>query len=70
MSKPIRLDVDRIDVSTFDVVAPRASAAMASDTTDEWCMAMTLLAEDCFGPTAGCTPGSEECVTEQLRQAA
>ena len=32
-----------------------AMAAMAADTNDEYCYCMSLLTEDCFGPSAGCS---------------
>jgi hypothetical protein len=69
----IRLDIADLTVFTFDTTAfARNAAPLASDsdsdlgsgydTTDHICMAMTWLAEDCFGATAGCTPGSETCI--------
>jgi hypothetical protein len=50
----LALDPDALAVATFDP-APAAAMALSGDTNDEICLALTLLTEDCFGPTAGCT---------------
>jgi hypothetical protein len=31
------------------------AAGMSPETIDEWCYCNSLLAEDCFGPSAGCS---------------
>lgn len=54
----LTLDPDNLAVATFDP-APAAAMALSGDTNDEICLALTLLTEDCFGPTAGCTIETE-----------
>ena len=49
------LDLASLTVASFEPVTTPAAAAAASDTSDEVCYCFSLLAEDCFGPTAGCS---------------
>ncbi len=53
----LALDPDTLAVATFDPAPP--AMALGGDTLDEICLALTLLTEDCFGPTAGCTIETE-----------
>jgi hypothetical protein len=60
-----RLQPSDLVVTSFETASVRpfaqpaepdlAMAALAADTIDEWCYCNSLLAEDCFGPTAGCS---------------
>jgi hypothetical protein len=64
--RKLRLDIDRLAVTSF---APAAIATRGEVTDDSYscgcdtieyaCYELTLLAEDCFGPSAGCTIGTE-----------
>ncbi|HET7234015.1 MAG TPA: hypothetical protein VFJ16_28645 [Longimicrobium sp.] len=49
------LDLASLTVATFEPVTAPSRAAVSGDTTDEVCYCFSLLAEDCFGPTAGCS---------------
>ena len=50
------LDAGEIAVTTFEPTPSKVTAArLGGDTTDEICYCMSELAEDCFGPTAGCS---------------
>jgi len=55
----LALDPDALAVATFDPAPAPAAMALSGDTNDEICLALTLLTEDCFGPTAGCTIDTE-----------
>ena len=64
----MQLDPEQLSVASFDTSSAATAVMVAeSDTNDEWCLAMTLLTEDCFGPSAGCTPGSETCESQQIQ---
>ena len=54
------LDLAALTVASFEPV-PTTAAVVRGDTNDEWCYCYSLLAEDCFGPTAGC---SSEPITQ------
>jgi hypothetical protein len=54
------LDTDTLAVTTFDPAPAQAIAAPSGDTNDEICYCLSLLAEDCFGPTAGCSTDHSE----------
>ena len=60
-----KLNAADLVVTSFETAAVRpvaqpaepdlAMAAVAADTLDDWCYCNSLLAEDCFGPSAGCS---------------
>jgi len=52
------LDVAALAVTTFEPASAARAAALGADTTDEICYCFSLLAEDCFGPSAGCSSDS------------
>ena len=61
----IKLDPADLSVSAFETGAPATQrnlqAAMQSDDTlGEVCYCNSWLAEDCFGPTAGCSNSATE----------
>jgi hypothetical protein len=61
----IRLDPNDLSVDTFDLAPAGQAAAGTSvsvitiftnaETNDQICFCMTWVAEDCIGPTAGCS---------------
>lgn len=54
----LSLDPDAIAVTTFSPTPQQRAAALGGDTSDEVCYCLSLLAEDCFGPSAGCSTDS------------
>jgi len=63
--RKLPLEMDALAVTTFDPAPARAQAVAAAgtsggDTSDEICYCLSLLAEDCFGPTAGCSTDHTE----------
>jgi hypothetical protein len=52
------LDPAALTVTTFEPTAADRAAALGADTSDEVCYCFSLLAEDCFGPSAGCSSDS------------
>ena len=61
----LTLDLDQLAVTTFepsvayDSSSTNESLSCDCNTLDYGCMALSLLAEDCIGPSAGCTIGTE-----------
>ena len=51
----LALDPDTVAVTTFEPTPQQRAAALGGDTSDEICYCLSLLAEDCFGPSAGCS---------------
>lgn len=49
------LQVEALTVATFQTAPDPVAYAASGDTNDYICLTLTLLTEDCFGPTAGCT---------------
>jgi hypothetical protein len=48
------LDLGALTVASFEPV-PAPATNTHADTNDEVCYCYSLLAEDCFGPSAGCS---------------
>lgn len=48
------LKLDALSVATFETAPAPLAAVATGDTNDDVCLALTLLTEDCFGPSAGC----------------
>jgi len=48
------LNPEALAVATFEVAPAPAGVIASGDTNDYVCLALTLLTEDCFGPSAGC----------------
>ena len=53
--RKLPLDPAAVTVTTFDPTPAERAAALGADTSDEICYCLSLLAEDCFGPSAGCS---------------
>ncbi|MBV9107783.1 MAG: hypothetical protein JO306_00070 [Gemmatimonadetes bacterium] len=49
------LNPGALAVATFEVAPAPAAVTASGDTNDYVCLTLTLLTEDCFGPSAGCT---------------
>ena len=49
------LKLEALEVATFSVASTPAANAASCDPNDYSCLTLPLLAEDCFGPSAGCT---------------
>ena len=56
------LDPDELAVSTFEPAPARLAAARVAsvETNDEVCYCLSIMPEDCFGPTAGCSTDHTE----------
>lgn len=52
------LDLADLAVTSFEPTPAERAATLGADTTDEICYCFSLLAEDCFGPSAGCSSDS------------
>lgn len=59
--KTTRLDLASLEVATFEPTpsVPTGAALASVETNDEICWCMTWVPEDCFGPTAGCSTGTQ-----------
>ena len=53
------LQLDSLAVATFETAPAPSDYADSGDTNDYICLTLTLLTEDCFGPTAGCPIDTE-----------
>jgi len=51
----LSLDPGELTVSSFEATPQARAAALGGNTNDEVCYCLSLLAEDCFGPSAGCS---------------
>ncbi|HEX8244493.1 MAG TPA: hypothetical protein VF541_13385 [Longimicrobium sp.] len=49
------LHLEALTVASFPTAPEPAVYAASGDTNDYECLTLTLLTEDCFGPSAGCT---------------
>ncbi|HET7461468.1 MAG TPA: hypothetical protein VFJ82_09465 [Longimicrobium sp.] len=56
--RKLSLDPNDVSVATFEPTPAQRAAALSGDTSDEICYCLSLLAEDCFGPSAGCSTDS------------
>lgn len=56
------LDPANLAVTTFDPAPTQARVTMPAsvETNDEVCYCQSIMPEDCFGPTAGCSTDHTE----------
>lgn len=55
------LDPGALAVDSFEATSAPAAARLASvETNDEECYCLSIMPEDCFGPTAGCSTDHTE----------
>jgi hypothetical protein len=51
----LTLRLEALEVASFPAVSAPTDPSATCETNDYSCLTLTLLREDCIGPTAGCT---------------